>query len=260
MSETPASPSPSPVATGAPATNIIERIKKFLALSKSDNVNEAMAAATHAHKLMLRWKLTQADLEGTAPSSIGEWSVEGDFTPAWRFALLTAVAKSYYCRVIRILDTPPRKRGELAPPARWEGRVIGKREDSEGISYIFTFFQAEISRLCSEAQYDLTDNHGHGESNEEDSFKRGAVYALQRKLIEQKRSFDVSSEKALVLARRSDADVKRFMDTQYKQRERDVELGAAKDYEAFHAGYKAGMKLNVPGTETAGHLPEKKQS
>lgn len=223
---------------------IIERVRKFLALAHSSNANEAASAAAHAHKLMLRHRLSQADVNGSSPSSIGEFDAPGDFSAAWRLALLTAVAKSYYSRTIRCqIVEPERHNGSrsVTPKSKWEGKIIGKREDADAILYIFGYFEAEIARLCTEHHYDVL------AASEEDSFRRGAVYALQKKLLDQKKQFDNSSEKALVVAKRSDAEVKVFLDKKYQDREAGVNLGIASDSTGFYAGYNAGQSLNMPG-------------
>jgi len=225
--------------------SVIERVRKLLARAKSDNVHEAASAATIAHQMMLKHKLSQADVEGNASTIIGEWDVPGEFTPLWRFALLTAIAKSYYATTIRVstvIATQVSGTRHSVRKETWQGKIISKKEDGEAIVYLFTYFENEIVDLCAKKMFDVLSE------DDEDSFQRGAVYALQRRLLEQKNKFDQSSEKALVLAKRSDKDVKDYLNKKHRERE-SCDPGATKEMSSFYAGYSAGMSIALPGKE-----------
>jgi hypothetical protein len=236
--------------------NVIDRIRKLLARSRSDNVHEAALAAGLAHRMMLRHKLSQADVEGEAPTSVGEFEAPGDFSANWRMALLTTIAQTFYARTIRIcmwnMDERRGRRGQRRE--KWIGRVIGRKEDVDIILYLFGYFENAIRDLARKYENDWDDlgeseelGRDRSESEEnEDSFFRGAVLALQHRLIDQKRRFDRTSEKALVLARTSDADVKRFIDEKYRDRETETESYTSMNNGSFWKGYTAGSGIKLP--------------
>jgi hypothetical protein len=212
---------------------LISRIKKILARAASANVHEAETAAAMAHEMMLANKLTEADVAGFE-SEIGDHELPGNsFYEAWRFALATAVAESCFCRVLRIIES-----GGLAPTVH----IIGLKQDFETVKSLFEFLVGEIDRLC-----DL--GMPRGTVDARDSFRRGAVIAVQYRLLRQVHRFERSSEKALVIVRDNAKSVGDFIDKNYGTREPAEDLGDAADRRAQLAGYTAGQNIPIPGRD-----------
>jgi hypothetical protein len=85
--------------------DIVDKVKKLLALSKSSNPNEAAAAAARAAELMFEHKIEAADLEITGGAkrpveAVTEATLSnGDWREFWKGQLAEAVARSMSCRV-----------------------------------------------------------------------------------------------------------------------------------------------------------------
>ncbi|MDR0701310.1 MAG: DUF2786 domain-containing protein [Azoarcus sp.] len=80
--------------------DILDKIKKCLALAASDNPHEAAAALRQAQKMMAAHDLTEADV---ASSEVGEKSVNADARSRpsyWCTFLVHIVADAFHCKVV----------------------------------------------------------------------------------------------------------------------------------------------------------------
>lgn len=80
--------------------NIIRKIEKCLALSRSSNEHEAAAALRQANKLMAAYNVTAEALVG---AKIGTFKAKTDSwtrPPAWEIHLLRAVKRAFGCEAI----------------------------------------------------------------------------------------------------------------------------------------------------------------
>ncbi|MEK0195573.1 DUF2786 domain-containing protein, partial [Microcoleus anatoxicus] len=83
-------------------TNIVEKIKKLLALATSSNENESTAAAEKASLLLAQYNLSLADLGPNKQEEISESGVET--TPryvTWKMILLSGIAEANGCNAMR---------------------------------------------------------------------------------------------------------------------------------------------------------------
>jgi hypothetical protein len=183
-----------------PDDSIIDRIKKLLALSRSSNVHEAAAAAARAHELMLSHKLSAENIES---AGIYVEKLTGDkFMEIWRWGLLTACAWSYYTHTIRTED-------EMTfGPKRITAHVIGRKDDVLAVIYLFTYFEAELERLAD------SDDEISGK-DARDNFLCGASLTIQKRLLHQRKTVEASSDKALVLGRRSNKDIETYVKKEF---------------------------------------------
>ena len=166
---------------------IIERIRKLLALSTSNNKHESAVALSHARKLMAKHGLTEAEVD---EDSSGEMMFElsmgaSGFSARWKFVLVAAVAQAHHCDVVGLRTGKRRK-----------VRMVGLKENTELAAKVFKHLLEEIDRLIQI------------ESNEPpnvllveilmgvprnlraylDSFRRGAVTAIIEKLKQKEKS------------------------------------------------------------------------
>src|SRR5215471_21045969 len=85
--------------------NVIDKIKKLLALSESSNPHEAANAAARAAELMFEHKIQSADLEiaggGKRPAeAVIETTLHGGkWREFWKGQLADSLARSMGCRV-----------------------------------------------------------------------------------------------------------------------------------------------------------------
>lgn len=191
--------------------DIMNRIRKLLARSKSDNVHEAGMAAAMAQKLMLEHKVELADLtlagEKQAPEEVIEASVEGSVVNRakarrWRISLAAALSSAFNSKVYYQSGTD-------------HIGIIGHKSDVQTVQYLQQYFGLEIQRLCEEGWADMkqtAENEGGLElpraSVWKESFREGAVSAIRERMEREKLKNQVrmGASPETVLARRVMAD------------------------------------------------------
>jgi len=230
--------------TDEPTNKVLDKIRKLLALSKSSNANEAAAAAAKAADLMRQHKLEETDItEATQDGSlITELPMGADgFMASWRFALISAVARSCFCEALALRVGQRRK-----------VRLVGRRDDTEVAQEIFKHVAGEIERLADEELDDPFVVLGVEDVRSyKDNFRRGAAVGVADRLKVEARVFARSSDKALVLVRSSHDEVKSYLKNKYGASE-TVEGAAggklkrdAADTMAYARGYDKGSEIQT---------------
>jgi|JI10StandDraft_1071094.scaffolds.fasta_scaffold06004_41 hypothetical protein len=128
------------------SSSIIEKIQKLLALSKSDNQNEATVAAATAYKLILKHNISQAELEvnGETPEEI----IKGFNTPIyqtgrqipWKVSLVNVLSKHYGCTCFVNQTYPNRRKFSTFV-------LVGRISDIEAAVYMFSWLSTKIQDL-----------------------------------------------------------------------------------------------------------------
>jgi Protein of unknown function (DUF2786). len=224
---------------------ILDRVKKLLALSTSSNVNEAATAAAAAQKLMLEHKLTEEDVSDTQDGQMFELSMgAAGFASRWKFVLVTAVARAFFCEAVGLRVGQRRK-----------VRIVGRREDVEIAARVFRYLHSEINRLAKieielidwrEGVMDIEDWHDPEQYLE--SFRRGAVAAVVAKFRTGEEAFVASDSRSLVISKRDRDQVRayvgsRFTDTRKPGQDDVVQV----DDLAFVRGYEQAQAIVLPG-------------
>lgn len=127
--------------------NIIEKVRKLLALSASNNVNEAAAAAALANKLIDANRLSEADLEDVVTENIEPIEEDSEHiyvtskVTGWKSTLITNLAKHYGCAIYNdAVIISNRKQSRY--------RMVGRRSDLGITRYMFNWLLVEIQRLA----------------------------------------------------------------------------------------------------------------
>ena len=243
---------------------ILDRVKKLLALSTSSNVNEAANAAAAAQKLMLEHKLTEADVSDTQEGQMFELSMgAAGFSMRWKFVLVTAVARSFFCEAVGLRVGQRRK-----------VRIVGRREDVEIAARVFRHLHSEINRLAKieieavdwdEGVYScrlgLAAGIEHDPGQYLESFRRGAVAAVIAKFRTGEEDFVASDSRALVVASRGREQVREYVGSKFTDtRKLGPDDVVQVDDLAFVRGYEQAQVIVLPGegsTSTAGVNPRK---
>ncbi len=236
----------------------IRFVRKLRALADSNtNENEAQVAREQALERMKAHGLTDDDVAETSSVMVCEIPAPGDFTEAWRFALLTQVGFICNCRVLRIENKEVK---DNLVDVTWPGRIIGFQVDAESMVTLFEHYETRVLEALQASGYQLLSK------GEEDSFLRGMVYALQRRLDDQQRrlgrnwkdlpdddaiaAMRVSRTKAspeaksLVVTNVKERETQSFMDTKYKNRETSF-LGKGGSYSVFLEGQAAAAHVKL---------------
>ena len=119
---------------------VVDRVRKLLELSKSDNMNEAGNAAAAAQELMSKHAISQAMLD-ISPDE--DETIENDLLrgssakqlETWKGQLGVATAEVNQCRCYR---------------SGSDLRVIGRPSDATTVRYLFSYIVREIDRLAIE--------------------------------------------------------------------------------------------------------------
>ena len=235
----------------APTPKLIDRIKKLLALANSSNANEAASAAAKAAELMQEHKLSEADVSDDMEdgSEITELPMGAEgFLASWKFALVSQVARSFFCEAIALRHMKRRK-----------VRIVGRRRDAEVASHVFEHFVREIERLAKEERNDSFVVLGEmtGTMDPRDylnHFRQGAAAGIADKLKLVTASFAKQSEKAMVLVTTSKDELRGYLKNKFGDSKVVSNDGMGRDASnemAFARGYEKGADLSVPGRDRA---------
>jgi hypothetical protein len=203
-------------------------------------VNEASLAAAMAAEMVLKHKLTEDEIAGQAEDSIGEWDANGDFSENWLFALLTAVAATYDCKVIRITEVVRQDNGSEVPRKIKPGKIIGRKTDAEAIDYLTSYYAGEVRRFARQRGYEMLSE------SEEKGFYLGAVFELQARLREKKEKHVASSEKALVITRKTEEAAREYLSITHPDRQMPT-IGRGDNFASFNDGREAAEKIPMAG-------------
>jgi hypothetical protein len=150
--------------TGGDLDAILSRVRKLLALSKSDNPHEAATAAGQAQKLLTLHGLEASAVEQETAETIGHGGVvhSASRLEKWRIRLAAGVAVANQCRVL-ITSTPALRLKSLD--------IFGRPSDVQKARYLYEHYAGETDRLCVV--------HGKGRGlSWRNSFKHGVVDVL----------------------------------------------------------------------------------
>ncbi len=124
---------------------VIEKVRKLMALSKSDNQHEANAAAAKAEQLLQEYRLSEAEIE---PIEVIEQASEGEpldamkQLPLWKSILANGLCGLHGCKpwVDRTGKT-----------IRNRIRVVGRPSDIASVRYLYAWLTSTIDRLALHA-------------------------------------------------------------------------------------------------------------
>lgn len=244
-----------------PLSKISDRIRKLLTLSKSDNPNEAASAAAQVQALMQEHKLSSVDVEAAAGNETDVTEIplgaEG-FMADWKFALVSHVARAFFCEAIG-----------LRVKRRRKVRIVGRREDAQTAVSVFTFLVAEIERLSNKVETaknisDTSDEEWDGVFSDfmemafggsvdireyREQWRQGAAEGASNKLKEQMARFAARGEKALMVVNKSKEVIEQHLASKYpKTTQRQVipKMGEdALSALAYQKGYATGQKIEL---------------
>lgn len=152
---------------------IVDRVRKLLELSKSDNVNESANAAKLAQKLMTEHTITEAMIavksaDGETEESIEEGALHKHSTnsmPTWKMNLGGSVSRANQCRIL-IGDNYL--------------TIVGRPSDAAKSRFLFSHVADEIDRLAKQERVEL----GAPGRTYLNNFRLGAVDAVTGRLYE----------------------------------------------------------------------------
>ncbi len=220
-------------------TKIVEKIRKLLALSRSKNIHEAASAAAAAQEMMQEHRLALADVELPPISELT--ILDHRLMSIWRWGLLTACARSYYCGCLRIEEDMD------VGTLRVTGLILGTEDDCAAVKCLYEHMASEIDRL-SEEKFFEDRPPGSTSFNDvliEQSWKRGATRAITENLEKARRRFERDTDRAIAAGSRVEEAVRAYQKSKYPRTHRP-KMDDHTDESVFRGGYKVAMNLDVP--------------
>lgn len=213
---------------------IVLRIQKLLALTHSGEIHEAQSASEKAAELMKKHGLSMKDVLAQQSSGIIELRVAGrKFLEVWRWGLFTACAWSVDAHTVRIESS------EVI------ATILGTRDSTNAAKYLFDYFEKcledERHRLIKESEL--------VGSTDLDSWRRGAVVAIQRRILTKKKQDGPAPElkqRALVIQRTEQEKIKDHVSQQFKTTYQPRMWSTQTNYSAYDRGSDFGRQIPMP--------------
>lgn len=176
---------------------VVERIKKLLALTSSQNPNEAALAASKAQELLFRHNLSMAMVEAATEGGNAAYVADRFDSGGWmhwRRRLLAAVARNNFCRGVSYQGTR-------------EVGIVGEPHNVTVVKHLYAFLVRDIIRLA-----DLGVKGEHTLDEEESrawkrSFYLGAVRTVAQRMAEQRQRDITADEQSAALVVRKDQEL-----------------------------------------------------
>jgi len=225
---------------------VLDRIRKLLALStdKGASSQEVETAARLAQELMQEHKLTASDIgeHSTDASEIIDLPAGKDgFMATWRFALVTSVARSFFCEAVGLRAGRSRK-----------VRIIGRRDDAEVVLEVTAFLTKEIERLTVDyaslpEEHFLLDELVEGSSPMERrrAYRSGLAFGASSTLDVQAKKWRAASEKALAIYRKGKEEISFYMGKKFGPSRRSRPKLPDEHLTAFDEGFERGQEIEI---------------
>ncbi len=233
----------------------IEKVRKLLALSKSNNPHEAALAAQRAQEILEKYEIERAmlDLSETPEDKEQIEKTFGDASQrmsAWKGMLADALCRVNACRCLIFTSGCTRSK-------RLE--IIGKPSDAQKVFYLFQLLCADVDRLTKR------DCVGMGKSYS-NNYRHGMVKAITEKLHEARKQARgamyaqaagnttalVRIDQAIAKINQKDREVDLWIKDNLKVRNRST-LGGTYNPDARSHGYSVGKReVNVGSQARAG--------
>jgi hypothetical protein len=217
--------------------NIISKVQKLLALSKSSNANEAAAAANAANKLIDQYRLSVADLSEDSAEidpmmeDSGVVYETGRIVP-WKQSLVVTLARHYGCATFI---------SAVYPMGRKVSRfkLVGRKSDIAIVNYMFSYLSAECARLCEK------EAHGKGKVFA-NSYCSGFVAGIRQQLQESRKEAEKEATgTAIVAINNRQKEASEFMYKLHNLKSSKGHSSAQTDFRAFNAGLQQGRNTHL---------------
>ncbi|MDQ6805140.1 MAG: DUF2786 domain-containing protein [Actinomycetota bacterium] len=222
--------------------NVIERVRKLLALAGSSNEHEAALAAEKAQELMLRHGLGLAQVAATKHETfgVGEARLTGVRVDPWRRRLSSSVARALA--------------GDMyfAPQTRTTGEIVfmGPRDSVTAMVELYQYLEATLTLVSAAATANRRERRVHGRTYR-NSWLLGAVSRIDARLQDRARKIERESEsnsRTLVLVQSA---VERYMEEKHPDLV-SATYSPSINSRAFGAGRAAAATISLGDRQMTG--------
>jgi len=211
---------------------VLEKIKKCLRLAKSTNSNEAATALRHAQSLMKKYNINQQKIDLSDINSAISSAGKARNPPYFHQILVQTICNAFGVEAIYEYDFPGTKMNV---------KYFGIDTQPEIAVFAYVVLYRQLKKDRSEYLKTLKRYKRANKTRKADLFAEAWVFVIWNKV------------KKLAQSKEQAALIKKYKENMYQNsttlKPRNYQL-KANDYDAFHAGSKAGRKarLNHPMT------------
>lgn len=218
-----------------PSPDVVDRIRKLLALSTSSNPHEAALAAERALAIAQRHNLDLSRIGGPLEGPFVERAYDVGGAAQWRWLLMSAIARAHFCCALR----------------RWAGGrsqaqmfLLGEPHNVAVCGFLYEYLRREIDRLADRGWRRASYVYGeHVEARAwKRDFRRGAVLTIGDRLRERGDRFAEESAESRALVVAKDAALERELARRYGRVE-TTRVRFRGDALAFGQGQRAGREI-----------------
>lgn len=241
---------------------IIDRIKKLLSLSKSDNENEAAQAAAQAAELILKHEIEEAKLaddsgDGGVLEDVEQESIDTTRQIVhWKGMLASGLARSMGCRMYygNRYDSGKRQRTYM---------VVGQPSKVATIRYMYSYLCSDIERLVDFAYREevlecrKSEVEAPSARSWKNAFRLGAATTIYNRLVEQRQETHKAAAKveadctALAVVKTAEEAVEVFVSSRVGK----LRKGQGAQHSSgsgYGAGSRAGKNVGLGGGAALG--------
>jgi len=223
--------------------NIVEKIKKLLALAESSNANEAALAASRAQELMVKYAIEEAALapEQRTIEPIGTEVITTDYKlmPIWHALLAYVLAPSFFCRSFY------HKGGKYAKASIY---IVGTPTDRAACIATYNVLKHDIEKMAAIEWAKVPAEFAVHGRRWKTAFYDGVCTTIRIRLGDSIKALAADNAgTAIVLANKQKA-----VDDYTNENHNLTSGGAARKIDAsgYVAGVKAGHALNLSNRNT----------
>jgi len=221
--------------------NVLDKIKKLLALANSSNEHEAKAASARAHALLTKYNLTMDDAEALDRKYTEEFCSTGRQRMPMQWKFVQSLLREFF--YIEIVQTKRRKKSEtleeMLGPIKLEicYLMFGKAHNIEVAKYIRDF----LMRAFEDSFKSYRKETG-APAKAKQSYYIGLYQGLQEQLIDARG--EVEQETGLVVV--PDADLNDFVENSFNNKLTTRNSNKVViDKQAMSAGYEKGKDMSI---------------
>jgi hypothetical protein len=216
---------------------IINKIKKLLALSESPNPNEAQASMIKAHDLLEKYNIDLAKVNKKIDEIVIIEGFKGNRAREWFVQLVNSVTYANYCSCYIAVHHHYKDINSIRRSSEFTIQLVGKEVNIVSCKLMIDYLLKTIKRL-SEAQ------KGAGHLAIE-SYKVGLVITLSKRLYEIRNNSFTTNPEAKDIILYNDAEVKnKVKDICKNSKDRPNKLNA-KDTVGYLAGLMDGKNISL---------------
>jgi hypothetical protein len=209
---------------------IVEKIQKLLSLANSDNENEAKLAASKAQELLVKYNLTEAQVDGHDSSYVREDLVLERTRADKSVNYVLMIIRDYF--FVQVIRNPKWVNGKKYLAYT----LLGKAHNVEIAIFVKTFLDQAFVNLW--AEYRIANN---ADARARSSYVTGLYLGLVEQLKASREK--VQTETGLVLVK--DNQLEEFIKKQFQNLRGGRQQMTFNDREALEAGREQGRNLRI---------------